>query len=442
LLGIATVASLLILIPLGVGLADAQISNSTLTISIPSAFAQVETMTFPNGTTVEVETFPEPISFPVPLQSDEIYEEGENVTIYYTDRDGIGVAQIHYPYFLTEQGNYIPYRLTQNDSMVQIEFNDGKMVFDKNAGAITLFKNGNQVVDSDSYLVRTAQLNSDEWTFLDVNDSPIETIIEEEGDKVTITFRQQNNEGIFDVEHVFQGEIKTTAKFTNFIYPDHKFADFVGQTFPREVLEQNEDLVLLAKDLHYNSGIGFDNLWSVGIFENNKIALDYANVEQTQTAIGETVELDPTYQAPTSGWVVGGVICNSSHYSRFNEATDNANYLTGNNNMYQGIHCGCSGSNPSNCGTIHKAVRFDLGATYDIAYIDTHHSGYCGTIHKAVRFDLGATYDIAYIDTHHSGYGWWYGYHPTLQGSINGNTFLSHTGSVAYNAANCLQNVS
>jgi hypothetical protein len=289
------------------------------------------------------------------------------------------------------------------------------MVFDKNVGAITLFKNGNQVVDSDSYLVRTAQLNSDEWTFLDVNDSPIETIIEEEGDKVTITFRQQNNEGIFDVEHVFQGEIKTTAKFTNFIYPDHKFAftqtlnlsdniitlndqeinldDFVGQTFPREVLEQNEDLVLL---------------WSVGIFENNKIALDYANVEQTQTAIGETVELDPTYQAPTSGWVVGGVICNSSHYSRFNEATDNANYLTGNNNMYQGIHCGCSGSNPSNCGTIHKAVRFDLGATYDIAYIDTHHSGY----------------------------GWWYGYHPTLQGSINGNTFLSHTGSVAYNAAN------
>jgi hypothetical protein len=114
LLGIATVASLLILIPLGVGLADAQISNSTLTISIPSAFAQVETMTFPNGTTVEVETFPEPISFPVPLQSDEIYEEGENVTIYYTDRDGIGVAQIHYPYFLTEQGNYIPYRLTSN----------------------------------------------------------------------------------------------------------------------------------------------------------------------------------------------------------------------------------------------------------------------------------------------------------------------------------------
>ena len=33
LIGIATVASLLILIPLGIGLADAQISNSTLTIT-------------------------------------------------------------------------------------------------------------------------------------------------------------------------------------------------------------------------------------------------------------------------------------------------------------------------------------------------------------------------------------------------------------------------
>jgi len=393
-----------------------------LVISIPSAFAQVETVTFPNGTTFETPNIiiPDPIPEPVILG---IYDETKTSTIYLTE-DNLGLIQFHYPYFETEQGEFIPYRLTQNDSMIQVEFSDGKIVFDKIAGATTLFYNGLQVVDSDSYLVRTAELNTDVWNFLDVNDSPVETIIEEDGDKVTVTFRQQNNEGIFDVEYVIQGEIKTTAKFTNFIYPNHKFAftetlnlsdntitlndqeinldGFVGQTFPREILEQNEDLVLEAKDLFYNSGIGFDQLWSVGIFENNKISLDYANVEQTQTPIGQTVELDPTWQSPSSG-TINSTNCTGSNNNNFAQATDNANYNTGSYNAWQGVTCGGSGA---------------------------------GSFSKTMTFDLGQVYDISQVKTYHSGYGWWGGTNLNVVGSANGVNFYSHSGNAGYNAGN------
>ena len=393
-----------------------------LAVTIPSAFAQVETVTFPNGTTFETPNIiiPDPIPEPEILG---IYNETKTHTVYITDND-LGLIQFHYPYFETEQGEFIPYRLTQNNSMIQVEFSDGKIVFDKNAGATTLFKNGIQVVDSDSYLVRTAQLDSDDWTFLDVNNSDVQTIVEEEGDKVTITFRQQNNEGIFDVEYVIQGEIKTTAKFTNFIYPNHKFAftetlnlsdniitlndqeinldEFVGQTFPREILEQNEDLVLETKDFFYNSGIGFDQLWNVGIFENNKIALDYANVEQTKTAIGETVELDPTWQSPTGG-SVSATNCSGHNQNDFTQATDNANYASNNSNAWQGVTCGSSGA---------------------------------GSFSKTMTFDLGQVYAIQQVTTYHSGYSWWGGTNLSIEGSANSVTFLSHTAGNNYNAAN------
>ena len=52
------------------------------------------------------------------------------------------------------------------------------------------------------------------------------------------------------------------------------------------------------RDIFFNAGLGFEQLWSVSISENAQVNLDYANQGETQIAIGETIELDPIF---TSG---------------------------------------------------------------------------------------------------------------------------------------------
>tara|TARA_B110000495_G_scaffold137453_1_gene120509 strand:- start:13 stop:3741 length:3729 start_codon:yes stop_codon:yes gene_type:complete len=258
---------------------------------------------------------PHPSAFAQTPEFEPIIEIGEGHT-----RTQIGELEYrfetHYSYLEDYDGQYIPYRLIDSTDFVQVEVNGGKIVFDKINGATTIFKNGTSVINSDSYQVRMANIDSDVWSFLAVNESALTTTVLQDEDKVTITFTRENEEGKYDIEYEVRGNLKATAKFTNNLYENTKFAftqtlnlndniielnkqtinlnDYVGQSFPREILEQNQDLIIETGNLYYNSGLGFENLWSVGVFEDNKIALDYANVEQTVTAIGETVELDPS----------------------------------------------------------------------------------------------------------------------------------------------------
>ena len=257
--------------------------------------------------------------------------------------DGTYTFETHDPYIENWTGEYVPFRTINNDDIVQIEFDGGKLVFDKSTGALTSFNNDGILIKSDSYVVRQAELNSDIWNNLDVNNSNITTSFEELDDgNVVVTFTRENFEGVYKIEHIVMlNKVKTTAYFTNNFYENSKFAftqtlelpdsiisindlqtvvddnnpdgvdvmtleeidlsDYVGQSFPRQVLEENQDLILQIKDIYYNSGLGFDNLHSVSILENNKIALDYANVQETQTAIGQTVELDPTLSYTRNG---------------------------------------------------------------------------------------------------------------------------------------------
>lgn len=312
-----------------------------LVISIPTAFAQTETITglmtlpeeriesftfekFQDGFTWELDedgflykqwdadrlgSNPQPKpEYPIVTETFTIEQISERTFSYTT----------HAPY-INDKHEWKPYILGEDDAVVQVQVNGGKFVFDKNTGAVTIFDDEGIIIKSDSYVVRTAILNSDEWNNLEVNNSEVETIVSDNDDAVVVSFVRENNEGQFITEYIISnGKVKTTAYFTNYIYDNHKFAftqtvslpdsiislndmedidlnDYIGQSFAREVLEENQDLILKIKDMYYNSGIGFENLWQVNIHENNTISLDYANVEQTQTAINETIELDPVY---------------------------------------------------------------------------------------------------------------------------------------------------
>lgn len=233
---------------------------------------------------------------------------------------------------LDENGDEIVFvktwQLSQTDEIIQVQLEKGKVVFQKDSGAVTVFDENEIVIKSDSYVVRGAEINTDVWSNLSVNDSPVTFTIEESEYTATITFTRENNEGKFDVETIIGNEdSKTTAKFTNYIYNNYKFAftetlDFpdnlvklnsqdidltlyAGQSFPREVLEGNMDLILQAKEIYFNAGLGFDYLWQVNISADNKVSLDWANVGERLTGIGETVELDPTYSFQMGSGVAG-----------------------------------------------------------------------------------------------------------------------------------------
>ena len=173
--------------------------------------------------------------------------------------------------------------------------------------------------------------------------------------------------------------MKTTAYFTNYIYENHKFAftqtvslpdsiislndmedidlnNYVGQSFPREVLEENQDLILKIKDMYYSSGLGFENLWQVNIHENNTISLDYANVEQTQTAINETVELDPVI-AFSNGYEISAGVNSTTSTNCPTTSSTWISYLRNYN------------SNPSYNGCRAPIVEFDISSIPDSATI-------------------------------------------------------------------------
>ena len=291
-------------------------------MSIPTAFAQTDSQ------------FEDMVNQEVELPETGVFKTHDNIL----NDDGTYLWSTHEPYFETEQGEFVPYRLTQDDSMAQIEIEGGKFVFDKVNGALTIFDSDGIVIDSDSYIVKSATVNTDVWTNLTVNDEAVVTTVDELDDgSAVVTFTRENNEGIFAIEYVYhKGLLKTTAYFTNLSLENQKISftetlqmvkditvneqvidlnDYVGQTFPREVLEENIDLVLKINDMVYNSGIGFEQLWSVSVHDNRMVSLDYGKQSEDVVEIGSTVELDPTIAATPSIYSDYGSCGSSSGWS-------------------------------------------------------------------------------------------------------------------------------
>ena len=195
------------------------ISALALVLSMPLAFAQTDFDETSNGTDSQFEYM---VNQEVELPELGVFKTYDHIL----NDDGSYTISTHEPYFQTEQGEFVPYRLTQNDSIVQVEVDGGKFVFDKDFGAVTVFNDDGIVINSDSYVVRQAELNTDEWTNLTVNDeSVVVTVEERENNVVVVSFIRENFEGLFKVEYVIEvGNLKTTAYFTNNFFESSKFA--------------------------------------------------------------------------------------------------------------------------------------------------------------------------------------------------------------------------
>ena len=113
-----------------------------LVVSIPTAFAQTDSQ------------FEDMVNQEVELPETGVFKTHDNIL----NDDGTYLWSTHEPYFETEQGEFVPYRLTQDDSMAQIEIDGGKFVFDKVNGALTIFDSDGIVIDSDSYIVKSCLL--------------------------------------------------------------------------------------------------------------------------------------------------------------------------------------------------------------------------------------------------------------------------------------------
>lgn len=331
-------------------------------MAAPPAFAQVETVTglerhptigfADEGPLIEAtyEKQQDGYTWEVDIETGELYKLHEQTSVDFADQpdypnveptstvvqndDGSFTMTTHNEYISDSAGIYRPYILAQDSDHVQVKLANGKISIDKTECASTYFDiDENIILKSETYNVRTATIDTDVWNHLDVNDVACSVTVEEteesiDGFKVTdaviITLSKVNNEGLFDLEYKISPDgVKTTAYFTNQSYQNNKFAftqsvqlddpvvtlngdeydlsQMRGANFDRETLEQNIDLVLQAKALFFQAGLGFEQLWNVNISDTVpsdvvQVNLDYGRQGENQIAIGETLELDPTFK--------------------------------------------------------------------------------------------------------------------------------------------------
>ena len=245
-----------------------------LAVSIPSAFAQVETnpdesffeqINLTNSTTIE----PFDQEFQYTLDSDPIqFNTGSNMIFI------------------------------NSDCSVQIKDYSNNIIF-----------------ENDDYIVRVSDYESDNWTDMEINNSTCNIFSYDNAESLEygkgMKTVQENFEGVLTKYYDISNPEKTkvSVEFENKFYPNHKFmtyeqitladqnitfngdqidlANFVGQSFDRSVLDNYTDVLIGFNNntAWYQSEVGFENLWSVDLIDSNKINLNYGKTD-TLTPIG------------------------------------------------------------------------------------------------------------------------------------------------------------
>ena len=340
LIGITIVASLLITVPLLIGLNDegylpiafAQsfdetitIINSTGTYDIPAFIDEDGTLSpyweyvypFVEPTPVQ----PTPVQ-PTPVQSTPVQSllmpvNGNNISsdinfnqvlIESTPTEDKFQSTFHRNYILDDNNEYVPYKIKDTTENIIIESNGTpSIVYDKNTCGYTLYPGGYATADAQelksiSWIARVAELNTNNWNNIDeLNNQSCDVIMTTEPNGLAI-WSTKTLDGVRADYNKITGEVPYTTDTTIFLDGEEREL-FEDVSFPNTkfytymLLQESQGTKLELKQVLYIS-IDSGSIKESITISNNAPEYDNHKFAFTQTIItDESLELnDQTYQ--------------------------------------------------------------------------------------------------------------------------------------------------
>lgn len=262
-----------------------------LAVTIPSAFAQVETTTGQNYDTVT---------------------NDDGSTTWTSHPERILINDTWQNYFLE----------TTNQKIIFTSNSIGGFVYDIPSCSYSLYENGfegSQIIPSVS-IVGT-QNNNGIWENLAVNEESCKVDFSQDEKGIIITSTKENN--IQKLTHEIIVNINIGVKETFKLWDESgnelgisqtvhtgdsikindqtiDIAQFNGQSFDRDFIVENKaEILQMANNLNYDFDVGIDSLSNVNIIfdESYKVNMDYANGNFTNY-----LEIDPTFGYTDGTW--------------------------------------------------------------------------------------------------------------------------------------------
>ena len=243
-----------------------------------------------------------------------------------TNPDGSHSWSTHYPYILNESNQYVPFLQTGT----KIETEHGSVILNTD-GSYSFYKKG--IVNSpplftDSIKAKYADIsNLNSWTYpANLNNDTPDTTWNGSG---LVSTKNYGGVGKLEYKYILDnGQWKTQLEATNFSALNTKafgfdqtidlnrdtisfggqqrnLDNFNGTSFDKTWLENNKGkMIEFLNDVTFDFDLGFDNLYSVTIYDtginSSRLVFDY----RTATALlpGNTLVIDPTF-----GYTTGSI---------------------------------------------------------------------------------------------------------------------------------------
>lgn len=227
-----------------------------------------------------------------------------------------------------DNGNFVPYKLTQNSNTVSIYSGQGSYVFNKNTCTLSFYNStsptGSPIISSDSYSVIASQGNTGIWNPVSIiNNAACTTSVTENNGTVSIigtksvtgagvfsinytklpfqplklSFSATNNNPSWTNYHIGLSENLQVPQIISLGDNSYDLSQYNNTVLNRNWLaSHNGQLIKLAKNLEYNTGIGWNHVNQITIhWINNQanLQIDY-NYNTPIISPGQTITIDPS----------------------------------------------------------------------------------------------------------------------------------------------------
>lgn len=236
--------------------------------------------------------------------------------------------------YLNDNGNYVPYKLTQNSTDITINSMEGSYVFDKNACSISFYNgtdtNHKPVIGLDNYTVLASFSNTGIWNPVSlINNAQCNTAISENSGTVTITgtkfvsgaglfsinytkapsqplkltFSARNDNPAWTNYHIGMSEFVQVQRYIGLGNKTYDLSQYNGTVLNRSWIQAHDaELIRLGTNSHYNIGLGWNHLNQITItYVNFKAYLKFDYDYNTPIiSPGQTISVDPFIASDTS----------------------------------------------------------------------------------------------------------------------------------------------